>query len=59
MYTFTEIEKIFNSCKSWVELQQVSSAFEYLIKEDWIKSKTLYNSILKLCDQTFRRLENL
>lgn len=59
MYTFTEIEKIFNNCKTWVELQQVSAAFEFLLKEDWIKSKILYREIIQLCDKTFRRLENL
>jgi len=59
MYTYSEVEKIFNSCNNWIELQQVASSFEFLFDEGWIKSKTLYDEIIKLCDNAFRRIENL
>lgn len=59
MYTFLEIKQIFDNCSNWQELEEVSAIFGYLFKENWIKSKTAYNSIVQLCDQTFRRLENL
>jgi hypothetical protein len=59
MYTFSEIKQIFDNCSNWQELEKVSASFGYLLKENWIKSETAYNSIVQLCDQTFRRLENL
>lgn len=59
MFTYSEIEKIFDNCKTWVELQKAAAAFEYLITEDWIKSSRLYDEIIKLCDKAFRRIENL
>lgn len=59
MYTFSEIKKIFDNCSNWQELEQVSASFGFLIKEDWIKSEIAYNTIVQLCDDAFRRLENL
>jgi len=59
MYTFSEIKQIFDNCSNWQELEEVSAIFGFLLTEKWIKSKTAYNSIVQLCDQTFRRLENL
>jgi hypothetical protein len=59
MYTFSEVKKIFDNCSNWEELDKVSKEFEFLFKENWIKSELLYNSIVQLCDDTFRRIENL
>lgn len=59
MYTFSEIQIIFNNCTNWQDLEKVSECFGFLIKEDWIKSETCYNAIVALCDDTFRRIENL
>lgn len=59
MYTFTELKKIFDNCKNWQDLEKVADSFRFLFKEDWILSKTAYNSIIALCDDAFRRIENL
>jgi hypothetical protein len=59
MYTFSEIKEIFDNCSTWQELEQVSGCFGYLFQEQWIKSELLHNCIVKICDETFRRLENI
>lgn len=59
MYTFSEIKQIFDNCSTWQELEEVSAIFGFLLKENWIKSETAYNSIVQLCDAAFRRLENI
>ena len=59
MYTFSEIQKIFNSCKNWIELEKVSQQFQYLLDQGWIKTENLTRIIYECCDAAFRRIENL
>ena len=59
MYTYSEIEKAFQNCNTWMELEKVSNAFYFLIKNKWISGKQTTCIIYQLCDQAFRRIENL
>lgn len=57
MYTFSEIEKIFNACTNWVELDTVLKSFNYLFDKNWIKGQGLKNAVYECSDAAYNRLQ--
>lgn len=58
MYSFLEIDYIFQNCRNWVELEKVCEAFCYLMNiGEMPKPQTSY--IKEKASLRFREIENL
>lgn len=58
MYSYLEIETIFNNCSSWDELQKVCSCFITLIAlGDLSDNQKIFISLKS--NERFRQIENL
>lgn len=59
MYKFYEIFKIFNNCSCFEELERACQEFCFLISNDYIIDKEIYDYIVFQSDNRFCELSNI